>query len=114
MALLDKFFKKKPKEKNVVRFWQEFEQHADLYYAILAEGEEGEDYEWLEDLLRRRLNECCEGVEAKYELKLEYYRDPMRIVFGCNGDPVLRQIGAWLEAHYPASLHKKLEFAVEP
>lgn len=38
----------------------------------------------------------------------------MRIVFGCNGDPVLRQIGAWLEAHYPASLHKKLEFAVEP
>lgn len=30
MALLDKFFKKKPKEKNVVRFWQEFEQTRSL------------------------------------------------------------------------------------
>ena len=114
MALLDKLFKKKPKEKNVVRFWKGFEEHADLYYAILAEGEEGEDYDWLEDLLRRRMNECCDGAEAPYELRLEYYRDPIRIVFGCNGNGFLTQIGEWLQAHYPEALRGKIDFAVEP
>ena len=114
MALLDKLFKRKPKEKNAVRFWQEFERHADLYLAILSEGEEGEDFEWLDDLLRRRLNTCCEGTEAKYVLKLECNRDPLRIVFGCERDPVLTLYGEWLSAHYPESLRGKMDFAVEP
>ncbi len=114
MALFDKLFKRKPKEKNAVRFWEDFEQHAELYLSILAEGEEGEDYEWLEDLLRRRMNACCDGAEAKYELKLESNRDPLRIVFGCNGDSDLALIGKWLEVHYPASLQDKIEFKVEP
>ena len=109
-----KLFLKKPKEKPVLRFWREFSQRADLYRAILAEGEEGEDFEWLDDTLRRKLNACCEGAEAKYSLKLECNRDPVRIVFGCNGDAFLTQIGAWLQEHYPADLRGVIDFLVTP
>ena len=60
------------------------------------------------------MNECCDGAEAPYELRLEYYRDPIRIVFGCNGNGFLTQIGEWLQAHYPEALRGKIDFAVEP
>ena len=38
--MFEKLFKKKPKDKAIIKFWQEFESRADLYADILAQDAE--------------------------------------------------------------------------
>ena len=48
MKLLDKLFPKKIRDKDVIRFWKEFEERADLYLTILSEDDaDSEDREWM-------------------------------------------------------------------
>ena len=60
LKLLDRLFPKKIRDKDVQKFWKEFEERADLYLTILKEDEEdSEDREWMDVLIKKCLGRVC-------------------------------------------------------
>ena len=111
--LFDKLFPKKIKDKDVQKFWKEFEERADLYLTILKEdGEDSEDREWLETLVRKGLNRCCIDSDTPVDFAFETERDPVRLVFRHCGDDFLKKAGEKLQEFYPSSLAGKIDFIV--
>ena len=113
MSLLDKLFPKKIRDKDVQRFWKEFEERADLYLTILAEdGEDSEDRDWMKLLIRKGLNRVCIDADTSFDFGFETERDPVRFVFRHCGDDFLKKAGEKLKEFYPAQLAGKIDFIV--
>lgn len=111
--MFEKFFPKKVKDKDVQKFWKEFAERADLYLTILKEdGQDSEDREWVETLVRKGLNRCCIDSDVRFGFEFECERDPIRLVFRHQGDDFLKKVGEKLTLFYPASLAGKIDFLV--
>ncbi len=112
MSILQKWFAKKPNEKAVKQFWKELEARADLYLDILErEPEDGEDYVWMMNLVRKSLRLCCLDASIGFSFRFENNRDPVRFVFVHNRDEYLKQVAERLQANYPPALAGKIDFA---
>lgn len=112
--MLEKLFnrKKKAKEKPVRNFWKDFEERIDLYLNIISGDEEdSDDYLWMLGLIRKGLKMCCLDSTVGFDFRIEKGRDPIRFVFVHGNDAYLKDVGALLEANYPASLSGKIQFA---
>ncbi|HIY97071.1 MAG TPA: hypothetical protein H9729_05225 [Candidatus Borkfalkia excrementigallinarum] len=111
--MFEKLFKKKPKDKAIIKFWQEFESRADLYADILAQdAEDSDDFIWMKTLVGKGLKLCCIDSTVGYEFEFEASRDPVRLVFHHMNDEYLKQVGQKLEEYYPSTLSEKIGFAV--
>lgn len=112
--LFDKLFKKKPNDKAIKKFWAEFESFSDLFADILQkEEEDGEDYLWMQGMVRKSLKLCVLDSSVGFDYCFERNRDPVRFVFFTKGDAYLRAVGERMLALYPQSLSQKIQFAVE-
>ncbi len=113
LSLLDKLFPKKIRDKDVKKFWQDFESRADLYLTILAEdGADSEDRAWMDALVRKGVARVCIDADAPFDCGFETERDPVRFVFRHCGDAFLKQAGEKLQEFYPRSLAGKIDFIV--
>ena len=112
--MFGKFFKKKPNEKAIRKFWKDFEDRSDLCLNILEnEPEDGEDYLWMMSLLRSSLKPCVLDTTVGCSFRFDKNRDPKRFVFMHMNDEYLRAVGEKMKELYPQSLAGKIEFAVE-
>ena len=112
--MFEKFFKKKPNEKAIRKFWKDFEARSDLYLNILEnEAEDGDDYLWMMSLIRTSLKPCVLDTTVGCDFRFDRNRDPMRFVFLHMNDEYLRAVGEKMKEFYPQSLAGKIEFAVE-
>ncbi len=113
MKLLDRLFPKKIRDKDVQKFWKEFEERADLYLTILKEDEEdSEDRVWLETLVKKGLGRICIDADSAFDFGFETGRDPIRFVFRHCGDDFLKKAGEKLTEYYPKALSGKIDFIV--
>ena len=112
--MFEKFFKKKPNEKAIRKFWKDFEARSDLYMNILEnETEDGDDYLWMMSLIRASLKPCVLDTTVGCDFRFDRNRDPMRFVLLHMNDAHLRAVGEKMKELYPQSLAGKIEFAVE-
>lgn len=112
--MFEKLFAKKPKEKTIQKFWKEFEDRAELYADILAEGdEESEDFLWMRGLVGKALKLCCIDSDVGYSFGFDLQRDPVCLVFHHLDDEYLKQVAALLQKHYPPSLEGTVGLIVE-
>ncbi len=113
LKLLDRLFPKKIRDKDVQKFWKEFEERADLYLTILKEDEEdSEDREWMDVLIKKCLGRVCVDADAPFGFGFEAGRDPVRFVFRHCGDEFLKKVGEKLVEFYPKTLAGKIDFIV--
>lgn len=113
LKLLDKLFPKKIRDKDVIRFWKEFEERADLYLTILSEDDaDSEDREWMDVLVKKGLSRICIDADEPFDFGFETERDPVRFVFRHCGDDFLKKAGEKLQEFYPSSLAGKIDFIV--
>ena len=113
MSIFDKLFKQKVNDKAVIKFWKEFEERADLYADILAEGDEdSDDYIWMKGLVGKSLKMCCLDTRCGYDFAFDTSRDPVRLVFHHMNDNYLMRVGELLAKYYPSSLANTIGFAV--
>ena len=111
--MLEKLLPKKVKDKDVKRFWKDFEDRSELFLNILKEDEEdSDDRIWMELLVRKGLNRCCIDSDVPFDFVFETGRDPMRFAFYCKGDAFLKKVGEKLSEYYPPSLAGKIDFIV--
>ena len=112
--LFDKLFKKKPNDKAIKKFWAEFESLSDLFADILQkEEEDGEDYVWMQGMVRKSLKLCVLDSTVGFDFGFERNRDPVRFVFYTKGDAYLRAVGERMNELYPRALTQKIQFTVE-
>ncbi len=104
---------KKISPKRVSAFWKEFADRAELYFDILAEGdEESDDYLWLCGMVGKALLRCapCGVMPPAFHFDLQ--REPVRLVFEHRGDAYLLAAGEALAAQFPPALQGRLSFCV--
>lgn len=113
--MFEKWFPKKPKDKQIKRFWKDFSERADLFVNILQDNDaESDDFIWMDSLVRRWLKLCCLDSTVGYDFRFEPNREPPRFIFLHKNDGYLKQVGERLAALYPQELNGKIDFiAVE-
>ena len=106
-----KFFEKKPNEKNVVRFWKEFDARSEFYLDVLKkDGEDSEDYIFVISCVKEGLRKCCIDATVPFDFTFNKECEPMRFVFHHYNDRYLQQAGECLLKQFPATLKDRITF----
>lgn len=109
----EKWFPKKPKDKYIRKFWEDFSAHSDLFLNILQEGDpESEDFLWMDSLVRRWMKMCCIDSDAGYDFRFDIRREPPRLLFFHKKNEYLQKVGARMAELFPQELQGKIDFVV--
>lgn len=109
--IFDKLFKKKVKDKPIIKFWQEFEERSEFYLDVIAnDSEDSEDYLFVCRCIKEGLRLCAIDAEIAYDFSFNKESSPMRFTFHHNNDEYLKGVAERLCALYPQNLKEKMLF----
>ncbi len=109
--IFDKLFKKKVKDKPVIKFWKEFEERSEFYFDVIAnDNEDDEDYIFVTRCIKEGLRLCCIDSEVAFYFSFNSESSPMRFTFHHLNDEYLKSVAERLAALYPQNLNEKMLF----
>lgn len=112
--MFERFFRKKPKDKDIIRFWTDFENRSGLYLDILRnDDEDSDDYMWMMTAVNKALRLCCLDAKTPYSFTFNGSRDPIMFVFHHSKDEYLMQVADKLKEYYPSALNGVIDFRTE-